>query len=67
MTVPNLDLETRREAFRNRERWFRDLSAFTLTRANQYVNAWVQSRIISPQPGPQDDPEFPDQFQVENE
>ena len=63
----NLDLETRREAFRNRERWFRDLSAFTLTRANQYVNAWVQSRIISPQPGPQDDPEFPDQFQVENE
>lgn len=63
----NLDLETRREAFRNRERWFRDLSAFTLTRANQYVNAWVQSRIISPQPGPQDDLEFPAQFQVENE
>ena len=63
----NLDLEARRTAFRDRERWFRDLSSSRLTRANQYVGAWLDSRIITLQPGPEEDPEFPAQFQVESE
>jgi hypothetical protein len=68
VTDASLDLEQRQRAFAHRVKWLRDLPGFggaNRERINAFIDQWSAAGVVTPQPGPNDDAPFPEQFWVE--
>ena len=65
---PKASLEDRQAAFRQRVKWLRGLPGFdvdSIQRINSFIAQWSKAGIVTRQPGPPDDPAFPEEIWVE--